>query len=244
MGSIPNFLHRQPLRLSLFYRRVCSETPDVPNYPKKIVTCSIETKKHSDMKRLFYLSMMALMMLAAVSCDKEGKPQEPVNPLPSTVWSQSWDSMVGGVKITYKATLVFEDKTVRFVLSAMDLQLDGMPTIIYGSSGYVFERTADGGGQVSFSLPVQSTTALGIPETTYSGSYNPDSAVLTLNIAEVDGMQPFALNLIKESKLTMEMNPFPATIWTASWVSGVGLIKAFLSIIYCILKLLNNTHSV
>ena len=185
------------------------------------------------MKRLFFLTMAALMILAAVSCDKESKkPQEPVNPLPSTVWTQSWGSVFAGMNITYKATLVFEDKLVRLVFSALDLQLDEMPTIMHGRSNYVFENTSDGGGLVSFSLPIQSINALGIPETTYSGSYNPDSAVLTLNIAEVGGAQPFGrktFDLIKESKLTTEMNPFPATTWTASWSAGSVLYKAVLA---------------
>ena len=200
------------------------------------------------MKKLVYFLMTALIMLSAASCDKENKqPQdqdqnqeqedeqqpEVVNQLPTTVWTATWSHTEMGVSVPLKATIAFEDELVSIVISSMDLRVDQMPAILYGRDKYLFDNTPGKDARVSFTVSFQtSSTFFCIPETTFSGSYNPDSAVLTLQASNKEGTHPFGvqnLDFIKESNLTTLSNPLPATAWTASWsmVSQSDIIIPF-----------------
>ena len=189
------------------------------------------------MKRLIYLSMAALMLLA-VSCNKENKPQnnEPVNPLPTTVWTASWTHSLEGALIPFTATIVFEKELVSLVVSTLEIRMNEVPCIQYGRSQYRFVPDSDGGGEISFTLSFQSSNPLFVlPETSFSGTYDPDSKVLRLEGFNHYGTDTFGVNdleFIKDPNQTTKINPLPATTWTASWTAPSEFqfpVKAFLA---------------
>lgn len=183
------------------------------------------------MKKFLYLSLAALMVLAA-SCKKEtpgggDEPEVPVDPeipacqLPTTVWSGSWDFSMAGIPVPLKASLAFEDELVSLIFTSLEMRANEMPLVLNGHNAYRFEGTPDGSGQVSFTLSFQSSSQyFHLSETTFTGTFHPDSEVLDLHGTTENGDNPFGmktLHFLKETNVTTQTNPFPATKWTASW---------------------------
>ncbi len=166
---------------------------------------------------------MAALMVQTVSCKKEKKS---VNPLPTTIWTATWNFMGSA---PFKATLVFEEKMVRLVIASMDFRENEIPCLLYGRNEYLFVNDSEGGGQVSFTLSFLSSIAFSLSNMKFSGSFHPDSEVLTLQVSNDEGLELFGadkLEFIKEPTMTTQTHPLPGTVWTASWVNeGDVLVK-------------------
>ena len=177
--------------------------------------------------------MVILASVLMFSCDKkddstttndnggEKEQQELVNQLPTTIWTAEWSSSTQDIPIPYKATLVFEDELVRMEISTLELRVDGLPPIFHGSNKYKLEGTSDGKGQVSFNLSFLSNAVIySIPETSFSGVYDPSSEVLTLKTSSKNGNSLLGAETLvfkKDLKQTTLTNPLPATTWNATW---------------------------